>query len=71
MSKETHNNELSTEKTLNICCGHLEELNIRWTYLADQTKCIPHIKNIQEDKDFRVNYCPVCGKYVRDAVLKP
>lgn len=45
-----------------ICCSSLEELDIRWMYLDDQTKCMPHIKNIQQDKDFRVNFCPVCGK---------
>jgi hypothetical protein len=54
-----------------ICCGALEELDIRWMYLADQTKCMPHIKNIQQDKDFRVNFCPVCGKNVRSVMLKP
>jgi hypothetical protein len=54
-----------------ICCGALEEMNLRWMYLGDQTKCMPHIKNIQEDKDFRVNFCPVCGKNVRSAMIKP
>jgi hypothetical protein len=54
-----------------ICCGALEEMNLRWMYLDDQTKCMPHIKNIQEDKDFRVNFCPVCGKNVRSAMIKP
>jgi heterodisulfide reductase subunit B len=54
-----------------ICCGALEELDIRWMYLADQTKCMPHIKNIQEDKDFRVNFCPVCGRNVRSTMIKP
>src|SRR5690554_1665387 len=43
-----------------VCCGSLEELDIRWAYLEDRTKCIPHIMNIQKDKEFRVNFCPVC-----------
>ena len=58
-------------KADSICCGALEKLDIRWMYLDDQTKCMPHIKNIHEDKDFRVNFCPVCGKNVRNVMIKP
>ncbi len=75
MSKENKNLNEAENSALNIadviCCGALEELDIRWMYLADQTKCMPHIKNIQQDKDFRVNFCPVCGKNVRSVMLKP
>jgi heterodisulfide reductase subunit B len=75
MSKENKNLNEAENSALNIadviCCGALEELDIRWMYLADQTKCMPHIKNIQQDKDFRVNFCPVCGINVRSVMLKP
>ena len=75
MSKENKNLNEAENSALNIadviCCGALEELDIRWMYLADQTKCMPHIKNIQQDKDFRVNFCPVCGENVRSVMLKP
>ena len=71
MSKE--NKTLNKHENGNgvICCGALEGLNIKWLYLADQTKCIPHIKNIQEDIDLRVNFCPVCGTNVRSAIIQP
>jgi hypothetical protein len=68
LSKQQNGNDFIADV---ICCGALEEIDIRWMYLADQTKCMPHIKNIQEDKDFRVNFCPVCGKNVRSAMIKP
>lgn len=58
------------QQTAVICCGILEELDIRWMYLDTQTKCLPHIKNIQQDKDFKVNFCPVCGKNVRGVMIK-
>lgn len=74
MNNEELKKQIAEDQALHIadviCCGALEELDIRWMYLADQTKFMPHIKNVQEDKDFRVNFCPVCGTNVRSAIIK-
>jgi len=60
------------EQTKNpICCGILEKMKISWMCLEDGSKCIPHIKSNSDDNIWRVNHCPSCGNYVRNAIIEP
>lgn len=54
-----------------ICCGALEQLTLGWMKMEDGTKIMPYINNYVNGQMYRVNYCPSCGKYVRDAEIKP
>ena len=54
-----------------ICCGNLEKMNINWMVLEDGTKLMPFIADKIDNTKWRVNNCPSCGAYVRDAVIKP
>lgn len=40
----------------------------KWYSLADGTMVMPCIPSV--DADYRVNYCPSCGGYVRDIERK-
>ena len=48
------------------CCGVLEKMNLGWMKLEDGTRCMPYIRGRSGEVMYRVNYCPSCGKYVRD-----
>ncbi len=62
---------METKKELeNVCCCVLEKINIGWMYLDDGSRCLPYISNFKGDM-YRVNYCPSCGKYVRDIIILP
>lgn len=53
-----------------ICCGILEQMNLGWMKLEDGTKCMPFIRGISDGNNmYRVNYCPSCGKDIREAVV--
>jgi len=51
-----------------VCCGVLEKMKLEWMQLEDGTKCMPFIYGIDQ-KMYRVNNCPSCGKYVRDVMI--
>lgn len=53
-----------------ICCGVLEKMLIAWMVMEDGTKLMPFIAGDDGNK-YRVNHCPSCGKYVRNAEIKP
>lgn len=52
-----------------ICCGFLEKMELGWMKLEDGTKCMPYIKGHSDEAMYRVNNCPSCGKYVREAMV--
>ena len=52
-----------------ICCGVLEKLDLYWFYFEDGTKVMPCLIGL-DGAQYRVNYCPSCGEYVRGAKLK-
>lgn len=52
-----------------ICCGVLERMELGWMKLGDGRKCMPYIDGHSVENKFRVNNCPSCGKYVRDAMI--
>lgn len=58
-------------KTDVICCGVLEKMELGWMKLEDGTRCMPYIKGHSDEKMYRVNNCPSCGKYVRDVMVEP
>lgn len=49
-----------------VCCGVLERMLIAWMVLPDGKKVMPYIPG-ENGEMFRVNNCPSCGAYVRDA----
>ena len=51
-----------------ICCGVLEKMNLGWMETKDGRKCMPYITK-HDATMYRVNYCPSCGKYVRDVIV--
>lgn len=53
-----------------ICCGTLEKMNIDWMITDEGVKLMPFIYGEGIIK-YRVNFCPCCGKGVRNAVIKP
>jgi len=53
-----------------VCCVVLEKMDLGWMELEDGSKCMPYIKGSSDSDMYRVNNCPSCGKYVRDAVIK-
>ena len=67
VSNETENPALN--KAAVICCGVLERMNIGWMKFDDGTKCMPYIKDNEDGNMYRINHCPSCGKYVRNAVV--
>lgn len=73
MKKEISNSEQTPPFSKNdvICCGILERMNISWMEFNDGTKCIPHIKGLSDGNLYRVNYCPSCGKQVREVIIQP
>ena len=52
-----------------VCCGILEQLNIKWMVASDGVRCLPFIYGKDQIK-YRVNHCPSCGAYVRDSTIK-
>ena len=71
MNKEIKNTE-TEQCTIPsvICCGILEKMTLGWMKLEDGTKCMPFIYG-KGTEILRVNNCPSCGKYVRDAMIEP
>ena len=63
-------NESITQKDV-ICCGVLEKMQLVWWKLEDGTRCMPCIQGHSDENMYRVNYCPSCGKYVRDVMVEP
>ena len=55
--------------TQNICCGVLERMEIIWMKLEDGSKCMPSIKGHSDENLYRINHCPSCGVYVREAIV--
>ena len=53
-----------------VCCGVLEQILIAWMVLPDGKKVAPYIPS-EYGELFRVNHCPSCGAYVRDATISP
>jgi hypothetical protein len=49
-----------------VCCGVLEQMLIAWMVLPDGKKVMPYIPG-ENGEMWRVNHCPSCGAYVRDA----
>lgn len=60
-----------SKQTDAICCGVLEAMDLNWMRLEDGIRCMPYIKGRSDENMYRVNYCPSCGKYVRDAMIAP
>lgn len=54
-----------------VCCGVLEKMQIYWMTLEDGSRCMPYVIGKWNTNMYRVNYCPSCGKEVRDVILKP
>ncbi len=53
-----------------ICCGILEKMEIRWMYIDDETKVLPHLLSKEGDTRYKVNYCPSCGKDIAGIQIK-
>ena|SRR3990167_6028757 len=58
-----------TSKQPVICCGILEKMTIAWMRFSDGTKVAPFIAG-EDGEKYRVNHCPSCGAYVRDAKIE-
>lgn len=52
-----------------ICCGVLHTLEINWMEMEDGTLVLPYIFG-DDGNEYRVNYCPSCGKYIRNIRIK-
>lgn len=51
------------------CCEVFDRMEINYMFTEDGRKCMPHLASYQDCFErLRVNYCPSCGKYVRDIV---
>lgn len=50
------------------CCEILEKLNIKWMRTGDGSKCMPYTRS-DDNTMYRVNYCPSCGKNIRDIMI--
>ena len=61
-SKNEHANDT-------VCCDVLEKMNIGWMKLSDNARCMPYIKNHNDEIMYRINYCPSCGKNIRGLIL--
>lgn len=53
-----------------ICCGILEKMIIPGMEMEDGTKAILFIPG-DDGNNYRVNYCPSCGAYIRDMQVPP
>ena len=56
-----------TDTKDNVCCGALPKLNVQWKTTEYGTRLIPYIETNTEA--YRINHCPVCGEYIRDAMI--
>ena len=51
------------------CCVYILQLDLGWFFTDKGERCLPFIKSKDEDVMFRVNYCPSCGKNIRDIMI--
>jgi hypothetical protein len=67
-------------KSEEACCDVLELMDLGWHLLQDGGKCMPYIVEKKNpmvglfshiNKQYRVNYCPSCGKEIRNIIVKP
>jgi hypothetical protein len=49
----------------------IEKMDIGWLYLEGGIRAMAYIESIDDDTKYRVNYCPSCGKYIRDLINPP
>lgn len=62
--------EVKEAKSNEVCCNVLESLNIGWMKFEDGTRCMPYITGHSNEVMYRVNFCPSCGKEIREITLK-
>jgi hypothetical protein len=57
---------------MNNCCKHFKEIahNFGWFRLEDGTKVMPFLPPRDNLGEIRVNYCPSCGKEIRNIQFK-
>lgn len=67
--KQNETKEAEKKNESSICCGILEKMLIAWMVMDDGTKVMPFIPG-EDGIKYRVNNCPSCGSYVRDAQVK-
>jgi len=50
----------------------LEKMDVHWINGLDGERLMPYIlgTSVDDDTMYRVNYCPLCGEYVRDIIVK-
>ena len=56
------------ENTENVCCGALDKLNVKWQTTEYHSRLHPHIEGA-DGQFYRINHCPICGEYIRDAMI--
>lgn len=59
---------MSKDEHTVICCGTLEKMLICWMKTPLEVRVLPFIVGNDGNK-YRVNYCPSCGAYIREAEL--
>ncbi len=47
------------------CCDDFEKLPVSWMLDPKGNRVMPHFVDIDGER-FRINYCPICGNYIRD-----